>query len=103
MLDAPMGIVIGTIFLYDLLGMRIGLWSSVMFECSIFRCLLLLRSRRNMSISSHEPLCWKSGCRCATFIYVPEVWYLALNIYTVAQETLMKARDERVALMNEVR
>ena len=33
MLEAPLGIVIGTLFTYDLLGMRIGLWSSVIFEC----------------------------------------------------------------------
>ena len=31
MLDAPMGMFIGTLFLYDLLGMRIGLWSSVSY------------------------------------------------------------------------
>ena len=28
-----MGIIIGTLFLYDLLGMRIRLWPSVRFEC----------------------------------------------------------------------
>ena len=32
MLDAPMGMLIGTLFLYNLLGMRIGLWSSVIFD-----------------------------------------------------------------------
>ena len=82
MLDAPMGIVIGTVFLYDLLGTRIGLWFSVIFECFFFRCLLLHRSRRNMSIPSHEPLCWKSGRWCVIFIYLPELlWYLPGYIY----------------------
>ena len=33
MLDAPIGIVIGTVFLYDLLGMKIRLWFSLIFEC----------------------------------------------------------------------
>ena len=72
MLDAPMGIIIGTLFLYDLLGMRIGMWSSVKFH-HLFRCLLLYRSRRNMRIPSLEPLCWKSGRWCVTFIFVSEV------------------------------
>ena len=80
MLDAPMGILIGTFFLYDLLGMKFGLWSPVIFESSFFRCFLLLRSRRSMPIPSYEPFHWKSGRWCVTFVYVPEVWYLALDI-----------------------
>ena len=72
-----------------------------MFKYFFFRCLLFHRSRRNMSIPSYEPLCWKSRRWCVTFVYVPEVRCLAG--YIVAQENLMKARDERVSLMNEVR
>ena len=54
-----------------------------------------------MFIPSHKPLCWESGRWCVTFLYVLTVWSTTLNV--VAQENLMKARDERVALMNEVR
>ena len=35
-LDAPIEIVIGTLFLYDLLGMSIGLRSSVIFDLIFF-------------------------------------------------------------------
>ena len=60
-LDAPIEIVIGTMFLYDLLGMNMGLRSSIIFEHFFFRNLLLRWSRCNMFIPTHEPLCWKSG------------------------------------------
>ena len=87
MLDAPIEIVIGTLFLYDLLGMSIGSRFSVMFEWFFFRCFLLLRSRCNMFIPSHEPLCWKSGRWCVAFLYYLEVWYLVLDIYSCSRKS----------------
>ena len=52
-----------------------------------FRCLFLHRSRRNMPNCSLEPLCWKSGHWCVTFMYVPEVWYLALYLYSCSRKS----------------
>ena len=55
-----------------------------------------------MFFPSHEPLCWKSGRWCVT-IHLLWLKYLIFWLDIVVQENLMKARDERVALMNEVR
>ena len=59
---------------------------AVVFDLIFFRCLLLLRSGRNMFIPSHEPLCWESGLRCVTPIYALEVWCLALYIYSCSRK-----------------
>ena len=74
-LDAPIEIAIGAIFLYDLLGMNIGLrfFFSIIYERLFFRSLLFLWSRCDVFIPSHEPLCWKSGHRYVAFIYILEV------------------------------
>ena len=67
-LDAPIEIAIGTIFLYDLLGMNIGLRMSIIFERFFFRHFLFLWSRCNMFLPSLEPLCWKSGSWYVAFM-----------------------------------
>ena len=73
MLDAPVEIVIGTIFLYDLLGMGIRSRSSIISEWFFLRRLLLYWTRCNMFIHSRELFFWESGHGCVTFIYVLEV------------------------------
>ena len=64
-IDSPLEIIIGTIFLYNLLGVS---------------CFIGL---------------------AVTCIFLP-LNHLASKVVVVAQNNLMEARDQRVALMNEV-
>ena len=77
--------------------------SFLILICFFFRCFLLLWSRCNLFFPSHEPLCWKSGRWCVTIHLLSSDVKRDIQLGIVVQENLMKARDERVALMNEVR
>lgn len=99
--DSPIEIVIGSIFLYSLLGNFVFtlLWRSV--DILIVRYILLLWSCRNMPFPSTESLCWED---CRRHVDSSSFDDSQLNSAALpgAQDNLMKARDERVALMNEV-
>ena len=82
--DAPIEIIIGTIFLYKLLGIS----------------SLLLTVRAILIVS------YRIGVSCffglaATCLFLP-LNHFAGKVVVKCQDDLMKARDERVALMNEV-
>lgn len=100
-LDAPIEIVIGTIFLYHLLGNS---------SCIQPRLLIGFLFYFNLGVSCFFGL-------AVTCLFLPMNHYagkvvvgrlpffhfllISIKIVTGAQEMLMNARDERVALMNE--
>lgn len=83
--DSPVEIVIGTIFLYNLLGMCC--LNPLICHCDL------------TSIISGVSCFFGLAVAC---LFLPLNHY-ASKVVVGAQENLMKARDERVALMNEVR
>jgi hypothetical protein len=98
--DSPIEVIIGTLFLYQLLGKH----SIYSMECQCHtytscRCIMFLRSGSDMFVPANEPLC-REGHRGYVGPAPSVIRILALLLG--AQENLMKARDERVALMNEV-
>jgi hypothetical protein len=79
--DAPVEIIVGTIFLYSLLGK---------FSCNY----------RDMTSNSIPGVSCFWGL-AVTCLFLP-LNHFAGKVVVGAQENLMKARDERVSLMNEV-
>lgn len=82
-IDAPIEICIGTLFLYNLLG--INLLSMVNYNYQVNTLL---------GVSCFFGL-------AVTCLFLP-MNHFAGKVVVRAQENLMKARDERVALMNEI-
>jgi hypothetical protein len=79
--DAPVEIAVGTIFLYNLLGES---------DCHSLTQVL--------TVSTGVSCFWGLAVTC---LFLP-INHFAGNVVVGAQNNLMKARDERVALMNEV-
>lgn len=80
--DSPIEIVIGTVFLYKLLGMQ---WWPYVFIRLMNLCV---------GVSCFFGL-------AVTCLFLP-MNHWAGKVVVVAQDSLMKARDERVSLMNEI-
>lgn len=60
--DSPIEIVIGTIFLYKLLGKSLRLlYPAKILTATIARCIMFFRTCSNMPIPSDESLRWESG------------------------------------------
>jgi len=82
-LDAPIEIIIGTMFLYNLLGKYLSVIVNTDNKVNVL-----------LGVSCFFGL-------AVTCLFLPMNHY-AGKVVVGAQENLMKARDERVALMNEI-
>lgn len=85
LVDSPIELVVGTIFLYRLLGEF---------------------SRTSLRATDQNQIGVESGVSCffglaVTCLFLP-LNHFAGKVVVGAQDNLMKARDERIALMNEV-